>query len=386
MASVLPVPYRNVHDVDKLQRLLGAIFMIEADVDLADLLAHLVREACTLVGARYGALGVLNEARTSLAQFITYGLSDEEEAAMGNRPTGRGVLGLVIADPQALRLDDVSAHPLSCGVPEGHPPMTSFLGVPVRTKSAVYGNLYLTDKIDAIRFSDEDESLIEALALAAGVAIESQRLSERVRFLSVIDDRDRIARELHDRIIQRIYAVGLSLEEASRLAPREEVVASIDRGVGQLDIVINELRAAIHDLGIAPLPGGIRLSVSELVEELVPLLGPRPRVEFHGPVDTVVPPRLGDHVIAVLREALTNVSKHARAHEVTVRLSVGDGHVVLEVADDGVGLSGADLDDGHGLGLENMSERARRLGGRCRVEPADSRGTVVTWSVPLGTA
>jgi two-component system, NarL family, sensor histidine kinase DevS len=382
----LPVPYRNVRDVDKLQRLLGAIFMIEADVDLADLLTHLVQEACALVGARYGALGVLNEARTSLAQFITHGLSEDEEAALGNRPTGRGVLGLVIADPQPLRLDDVSQHPLSCGVPEGHPPMTSFLGVPVRTKSAVYGNLYLTDKVDAVRFSDEDESLVAALALAAGVAIEGQRLNERVRFLSVIDDRDRIARELHDRIIQRIYAVGLSLEEATRLAPRDEVIASIDRGVGQLDIVINELRAAIHDLGGAPLPGGIRLSVTDLVEELVPILGPRPRVEFRGPVDTVVPPRLGDHVIAVLREALTNVSKHARAHEVTVRLSVGDGHVVLEVADDGVGLGGAGLDDGHGMGLENMGERARRLGGRCRVEPAEPRGTVVTWTVPLGTA
>lgn len=378
------MPYRKVRDVDKLQRLLGAVLMIESDVDLADLLAHLVEEACSLVGARYGALGVLNESRTALAQFLTYGLSDAQEAAIGERPTGRGVLGVLISDAQALRLDDLSRHPLSVGMPANHPKMTSFLGVPVRTKTRVYGNLYLTNKLDADVFSDEDEALVEALAQAAAIAIEHSHLQDRVRLLSVVEDRDRIARELHDRIIQRIYAVGLNLAEATRLAMREEVVASIDKGVEQLDVVINELRATIYDMEGAPMPGGLRASVTELVEELVPMLGPRPSVDFEGPVDTTIPPRVADNVIAVLREALTNIAKHARARSASVRLAVEDHHVVVVVTDDGIGIS-PDRPEG-GLGLANLERRALRVGGTFTVEGVEPRGTRLTWRVPIGAA
>ncbi|HQU26823.1 MAG TPA: GAF domain-containing protein, partial [Acidimicrobiales bacterium] len=305
------VPYRNVRDIDRIQRLLGAVLMIEADVELSDLLAHLVEEACALAGAQYGALGVLNESRTSLAEFITCGLSEEKERAIGSRPTGRGVLGVVVADGENLRLDRIADHPLSVGFPEGHPAMSSFLGVPVRTPSTVYGNLYLTNKLDAERFSEDDEALVEALAQAAAIAIENNRLRERLRLMSVIEDRDRIARELHDRIIQRIYAIGLALQEASRFAIRDETKAAIARGVDQLDIVINELRATIHQLDHDPLPGGLRRNATELINELAPMLGSRPTLTFAGPIDTTIPLRVADHLLAVLREALTNVAKHA---------------------------------------------------------------------------
>lgn len=377
----LGVPYRKVRDVDKLQRLLGGVLMIEADVELSELLTHLVEEACSLVGAQYGALGVLNESRTALAEFITYGLSEEHELAIGARPTGRGVLGVVVADGETLRLDRIAEHPLSVGFPEGHPAMTSFLGVPVRTPSTVYGNLYLTNKLDAERFSDEDEALVEALAQAAAIAIENNRLRDRLRLLSVIEDRDRIARELHDRIIQRIFAIGLALQEASRYAVRDETRAAIARGVDQLDIVINELRATIHQLDADPLPGGLRRNATDLINELAPVLGPRPTLDFSGPIDTTVPPRVGDHLLAVLREALTNVAKHARAQHCAVELAVAEGTITLRVLDDGVGVDPAR--PAAGLGLANLAQRATILGGDFSIEALDPHGTCLTWRVPL---
>lgn len=167
------VPYTRVNDAEKLRRLMGAVLMITADVELADLLSHLVEEARSLVGARYAALGVLNETRTGLEQFITVGLSEADEVVIGERPTGRGVLGLLITEPEPLRLEHLEEHPSRYGFPPGHPPMTSFLGVPLRVRDDVYGNLYLTDKEGATAFTDEDEALAEALALAAGIAIEN---------------------------------------------------------------------------------------------------------------------------------------------------------------------------------------------------------------------
>ena len=204
-------------DPEKLRRLLAAVLVLTSDVELPELLRTSITEACSLVGARYGALGVLNEQHTNLEQFLTVGLDDYQERAIGARPTGRGVLGLLITDPEPLRLDRISEHADSYGFPPNHPPMTSFLGVPLKVRDVVFGNLYLTDKIGANHFTDEDEALAEALALATGVAIQNHRLYERVRELSVLDDRDRIARDLHDRVIQRIYAVGMSLAGAARL-------------------------------------------------------------------------------------------------------------------------------------------------------------------------
>ncbi len=184
VATIGSVPYRKVEDPAKLRRLMGAVLMLEADIELPVLLRHLVEEACSLVDARYGALGVLDEDRTGLEQFITVGLSDAEEKAIGARPAGRGVLGLLITSPETLRLADLSSHPDSYGFPDCHPPMTTFLGVPLRSRGEVFGNLYLTDKQGADDFNDEDAALAEALALAAGIAIENTRLHDRVRMLS----------------------------------------------------------------------------------------------------------------------------------------------------------------------------------------------------------
>jgi signal transduction histidine kinase len=361
---------------------MDAVLMIEADIELPVLLRHIVEEACSLVGARFGALGVLNQERSGLEQFLTVGLSEEDEAVIGARPTGRGVLGLIITEPSPLRLDELGAHPESYGFPAGHPPMKSFLGVPIRVRvgDGAYGNLYLTDKMGADTFSDEDEALAEALALAAGIAIENTRLNERVRMLSVLDDRERIGRDLHDRVVQRLFALGMGLQAAKRLPELDLVRERIDKAIDDVDATIEEIRTTIFELGDHSVGGGIRQGVLALANELTPSLGSRPEVSFSGPVDNAVPQQVADHLLAVVRESLTNAGKHAQATRFILKLSVGDD-LVLEVMDDGVGIDPSN--QGRGLGLRNLRNRAEKLGGTMEMQPGETGGTKIIWRVPL---
>jgi signal transduction histidine kinase len=379
--TIRVVPFRNINDPEKLRRLMDAVLMIEADIGLTELLCHLIEEACALVSARYGALGVLNEARTGLEQFLTVGLTEEEERAIGPRPTGRGVLGLVITHPEPLRLSDLGAHEDSYGFPPQHPPMKSFLGVPLRAKGEVFGNLYLTDKMGAGDFTDEDEALAEALALAAGVAIDNYRLHDRVRMISVLDDRERIGRDLHDKVVQRLFAVGMALQSATRIKEIDLVRQRIDKAIDDLDATMTEIRTTIFELGDSALPGGLRKGVVGLVDELSPTLRVRPEVRFLGPIDNAVPQTTADHLLAALREMLSNVSKHAQATHIVLILSVGDD-VVLEVVDNGVGIV-AHSAGGRRLGLVNLRRRAEQLGGTFELQPVDAGGTRAIWRVPL---
>jgi signal transduction histidine kinase len=377
----LVVPYTRVNDPEKLRRLMAAVLMITADVELPELLHDLVREARSLVGARYAALGVLNSTRTAVEEFLTTGLTEEEEARIGPRPTGRGVLGLLITEPVPLRIANLADHPERYGFPPNHPPMTTFLGVPIRIRGDVYGNLYLTDKEGGAVFTDEDEALAEAFALAAGIAIENHRLHDQVRVMSVLDDRDRIARDLHDRVIQRVYAVGMSLDGATRLSDLRQVTERIGWAIDELDTTITEIRSAIFELGEAAMPGGLRKSVLHLADTLTETLGVRPEVRFSGAVDNVVPQHIGDHVLAVVREGLTNAGKHAGARHYAVELDVTD-RLTLSVIDDGIGID-LPLEDSSGLGLVNLRERAKKLGGTFEIFPGPDAGTRLVWSVPL---
>jgi signal transduction histidine kinase len=376
------MPYTRVNDPEKLRRLLAAVLLIANDVELSHLLSILISEACSLVGARYGALGVLNEQRTGLQSFLTVGLDEEAESSIGARPTGRGVLGLLITDPRPMRLDRLSDHPDSYGFPPNHPPMSSFLGVPLRVRDEIFGNLYLTDKIGAERFTDEDEALAEALALATGIAIQNHRLQERVMALSVLDDRDRIARDLHDRVIQRIYAVGMSLAGAARLDDLPQVQDRVERAVDALDTTITDIRTAIFELGDSSIPGGLRDAVLHLTDELGPTLESRPEVRFVGPVDNLVPPHVADHLLAVIREALTNAAKYARATHLSVEISVMSDVVLVEIADNGEGFEvGPAASTGHGL--TNMRNRAEKLSGSFELISVKGEGTRLVWSVPV---
>jgi signal transduction histidine kinase len=349
------------------------------------MLRRIIEAAVALVDARFGALGVLDESRTRLAQFITVGVDAEAHAAIGSLPEGHGILGLLIVDAKPLRLPDLREHPDRFGFPDRHPPMRSFLGVPIRVRDEVFGNLYLTDKTSAEVFTDVDEELVVSLAAAAGVAIENTRLHARIQELALVADRERIARDLHDSIVQRLFATGLSLQGAAGLVRGDPDTAErrINAAVDDLDLAVKHIRSAIF--GLAPPPGrsvgGLRQRLLDLVSEAGGTLGFEPTVLFEGPVDALTPGPVAAELLATLREALSNVARHARASRVDVVLSVDGGELVLRVCDDGVGPPGANEPRGHGL--DNMATRADKVGGSFAIGPRSPRGTEITWRVPL---
>ena len=345
-------------------------------------LRRIVSSACELVDAQYAALGVLgpgtNVEQIRLIEFFTKGADEETIRRIGHYPTGRGILGVLIREPQPLRLRDLGSHPQSFGFPPGHPPMRSFLGVPVRIQDRVFGNLYLTEKRGGGDFTAKDEEIAVALAAAAGGAIENARLQERVRQLAVLEDRERMARDLHDTIIQRLFATGLGLQALTHLAA-PEVADRIQQAVDDLDATIREVRGVIFALEAHQQEEqSLRVQVLGLATEMTAVLGFAPRVHFDGPVDAVVNEALASDLLAVLREALSNVAHHAGAASADIYLLAGS-EIILRVEDDGHGPG--PVREG-GRGLKNLQARALAYGGSFALAPKEWRGSLAEWRVP----
>jgi len=503
--------------------LLDAVIAMSSDLDLHSVLDRIILSACELTGARYGAVGIIGTDGT-LVDFITRGIDDETAALIGDRPRGRGILGVLINHPEPLRLADLADDPRSFGLPPNHPPMRSFLGVPVRIRGAIFGNLYLTEKAGDEQFTRQDEVLVEALATAAGYVIENARaygLSElrrqwleasaeltdvlqppidyRValtRFaditrgltraravafvtrgesgpiaalcaspddellvseaatalldegssrlnrmmdcnvrgltgisvpvpahlagrgalvvfqdesapilpeerelvasfaeqaalaldraqaiddradLAVISDRERIARDLHDVVIQRLFATGLQLQGVALRHP--EVAANLEAAVDALDQTVKDIRGTIFELQHRR-SDSLRAEVRDIVREYVGVLGFTPTVRTHGPVDTGVPDAVRDHLLSVLREAVSNLSRHAMADAAEIELVVTPSELRLQVSDDGVGPK----EDAVESGLRNARRRAAELGGSFELNSREPRGTSFVWRVPL---
>jgi signal transduction histidine kinase len=359
---------------------LDAVLTIGSDLDLPAMLRRIIQSAVELVDATYGALGVLDESGTRLAQFITVGLDDETYRAIGDLPEGHGILGLLIVDAKPLRLPDLTEHPDSYGFPPNHPPMRSFLGVPVRVRDVVFGNLYLTDKRSAEVFTDVDEELVVGLAAAAGVAIENARLHTRLHELALVEDRERIARDLHDTVIQRLFATGMSLQGTVHLVTNDPTAASerIEAAVDELDLTVKHIRTAIFGLEETRARGGdARNRILALANEAAGPLGFEPRVMLDGPIDSAVDQGVVTDLLATLREALSNAARHAHASKVDISVVVTDGDVRLTVTDDGIGPP--DVTTPRGKGLANMAARAARLNGSLEVRAGEDGGTVLEW-------
>jgi signal transduction histidine kinase len=260
--------------------------------------------------------------------------------------------------------------------------MRSFLGVPIRVRDDVFGNLYLTDKSSAEVFTDVDQELVEGLAAAAGVGIENARLLSKVHELALVEDRERIARDLHDTVIQRLFATGMSLQSAVRLVTSDPVgaIGRIGGAVDDLDATIKQIRTAIFDLERSrATQESLRTRILAVAHEAAAALGFDPRVVFDGPIDTVVDPQAGAELLCTIREALSNVARHARATRVDVEIVVDDD-LHLTVTDDGIGPPTGERPAGNGL--RNMGDRAAMLGGTLRLQVAVGGGTVVAWTVP----
>lgn len=366
-----------------MRRLLDAVLIIGSELELASMLRRIVESAVDLADAKYGALGVLDASGERLSEFIAVGLDDDTHRAIGDQPEGHGILGLLILDAKPLRLPDLTEHPDSYGFPPNHPPMHSFLGVPIRVRDRVFGNLYLTDKKSGDAFTDVDEELVVGLASAAGVAIDNARLHARDHDLALSEDRDRIARDLHDSVIQRLFATGLSLQGALSIVRTDLPTATerISTAIDDLDVTVKQIRTTIfglerHQAGEV----GLRSEVLAIVRDAAGPLGLEPRVLLDGPLDTGVDEQVGEALLATLREALSNVARHAKASHVEVEVVVGD-EVVVRVVDDGVGPGEACR--AGGKGVTNMTARADLLDGTLQIRPGQFAGTVLEWRVPI---
>jgi signal transduction histidine kinase len=529
---------------ERLRALLDAVVGIGTDLDLHSTLERIVAAACQLAAARYGALGVIGDDRR-LVEFITDGISPQVHAQIGDLPTGRGVLGLLIEDPRPVRMPDITRHPQSYGFPANHPPMHSFLGVPIRVRDMVFGNLYLAEKRGAAEFTEDDEQMMVALAAAAGAAIDNARLyavarrrhewlsaaaeitevllgrvdrtealrlvarrarevadaelvlvllhdeetasltvevvdaglddssaglvgtslpvaetvfaaavndrvdvmlehvgkaapwgrpvangpamvvpllaaatlhgllvvayrggerrdsatdlamitafagqaalaMERARaqeereLYAVLEDRERIARDLHDVVIQRLFATGLQLQTTATMAARPDVASRVNAAVDQLDTTIRDIRSAIFELR-SPMSAALRTELRGIIDAATDPLGFRPDLETAGPIDSVASEQIRADVLAVVREALSNVVRHAAASKVRVLVRTEGGVLTISVADNGVGADEARPRSG----LANMRQRALARGGSFEVQPTQPTGTTIVWTVPV---
>lgn len=370
----------------QLQALNEAGLSLSAELDSSAVLQKIVDLARAVAAARYAALGIFDE-NGEVTRFLTSGITAEERARIGPLPRGRGLLGLLQDEQRPIRVAEMAQHPASVGFPPHHPPMRSFLGVPILWRGTSVGNLYLTEKVGAKEFSEEDEAALMTLAAQAAIAIENARLYEQVGRISVLEERHRIGMDLHDGAMQSLYGVGLMIEDVG-----ERLAASPDAAQEQLGRAIDRLNSTIQDLrgyvvGLRPIHGSDR-PLSESLPTLASQVGAHALLEIEVDVDPRVDAELDlprrEALFYIAADALGNVARHSGARSVRLAARREDDQVVLSVDDDGVGFDATAASAG--LGLRNIRERALRLGGELRIETAPGRGTRVRMVLPVGSA
>jgi signal transduction histidine kinase len=369
-------------DSTAFRALSDVVLAIAAEHEVEPVLQRLVHSARELGGARYAALGI-PDGEGGFASFITSGMSDELIASMGPLPRTHGMLGAMLDSAEPHLTEDITADPRFRGWwPSAHPMMRSFLGVPIVARGEVIGALYLTEKDGGGTFSLADQRLIVLLAAHAAIAIENARLHERSRELSIVEERNRLARELHDSVTQRLFGVALAAESASTLLARDpDAAASELRRVSELARgAMEELRAVVFELR----PGSLEAEgLATVLRKHVDVLRRVSGVSIALKVRDVprLAPEQATQVLRIAQEALGNALRHAGAAHIKVGLERQDCTLVLKVIDDGVGFDPSAARSRR-LGLTSMSERAEELGGTLLVESVVGAGTMVRLEVP----
>ena len=364
--------------VDAATRAVASVLSVD------EVLQVIVDQVRPLVGAQFAALGIV-DGRGVIERFITSGLSDEARALIGPLPRGHGFLGLIIRENGSFRIPDINRDPRRYGFPPHHPPMTSFLGVPVNVKGRSVGNLYLTNKQGAVEFTANDQGLVETFARHAAIAIENARLHDQIHRLAIVDERERIGKDLHDGIIQSIYAVGLSLEDVPELIAEDpdEVVVRVERAIDTLHVTIRDIRNFI--LGLRPeLLGGTTLlgGLAALVEDF----RHNSIVDVELAVGDVLrepPEGVTSHLLGIVNEALSNIARHSGATRAWIDVIGDDRGLTVVVRDNGRGF---DLDAGAALGhqgLRNMRSRATDIGAIMDISSTQEQGTEIRVAIDL---
>jgi signal transduction histidine kinase len=362
-----------------LKAVSDAVLAVAAELSVEEVLQRLVEAARELAGARYAALG-LPDGAGGFRSFLTSGMSDELVASLGPLPRQHGVLGAMLESREPHRTRDLRGHPRFRGWwPRGHPDMRSFLGVPIVAPAGVIGAFYLTEKLGGVDFGAEDEELIELLAAHAAIAIENARLYEMSRELTVAEERNRLALELHDAISQRLFGLVLEAEAAAMLLEREPPAARerVVRLRGLAQEALEELRSLVFELRPPDLE---RDGLCGALRKRVELLGQlhRQRIDLELDDDLRGDPVRDADVLRIAQEAVQNAIRHGEAGRIVVRLRRDGEGLLLEVEDDGVGFDPEAPElRSRRLGLTSMEERARRVGGRLELRSAAGRGALV---------
>jgi signal transduction histidine kinase len=358
-----------------LKAVSDAVLAVAAELSVDDVLQRLVDSARELAGSRYAALG-LPDGDGGFRRFLTSGMSERLIASLGPLPRQHGVLGAMLETRSPYRTGDIHDHPRFRGWwPDGHPDMRSFLGVPIATPEGVIGAFYLTEKIEAPDFSDEDVELIELLAAHAAIAITNARLYEQTRELSIVAERNRLALDLHDAVSQKLFGLVLTAEAAGTLLERDPAAArdQVAKLKTQAQEALEELRSLVFELRPPELE---RDGLAGALRKHVELLGRLEQREIDLDLDGELPtdPARDGEILRIAQEAIQNALRHARAQSIAVRLSAG----LLEVEDDGVGFDPrAPATRSRRLGLTSMEERARRIGATLDIRSTPGAGTIV---------
>jgi signal transduction histidine kinase len=379
-----------------MSELSEAVLAVTQHLDTSTVLRTILRTARDLVGAEYAALGVPDGAG-SFARFLVEGISDEQWKAIGPLPRQHGMLGVMMQDPHPQRLTDIMADARFSWWPSAHPRLRGFLGVPIRDGDVILGALFMgnTEPVgDGGDFSEDDEALLKILAAHAAIALTHARLYERERELAITTERARLARELHDAVAQKLFALRLTAQAASSLVESDperareqlaQVGALATEAAEELSTAVGELRTP--DLAGDGLAEALRKQVAVIDRARSAHGGPR--VRFTCCPTQTLPPTHDQVVLRVAQEALHNALKHAGASRIDVSLhavATGPdrlvGGVRLLVRDDGKGFDPQAA--GRGLGLVSMRERADSVGGRLRVQTEQGKGTVIELEVPGG--
>ena len=374
------------YTAEDIRALVEAGIALTSELSLDGILQKLVDVARQQVGARYAAISVLDE-RGEIDEFVTSGITEEQRAQIGHIPYGRGLLGVLLHEGTSLRLADIATDPRSGGFPPHHPPMKSLLGVPVVSRGAIIGNLYLTDKQQGEAFDEREEEIVRLLATQAAAAIETSRLREQLESLARLHERERIAMDLHDGVIQTVYAVALHLEDAADRVSQSpgEVRPVLDQSINNLHQVIKDIRSYIFDL---------RAQVSQVddlpraIRELAETLRVNTLIDVRMEIDHRVSERL-EHdqalgLFHIAQEALNNVSKHSQATAVSITLAAVKGAVGLQVEDNGAGFQTGKASGGaERHGLRNIRDRARGMGAKLSIDSKPGGGTRVRVELPV---
>lgn len=368
-----------VMDVTRLSALSDAVMDVAKGEDLKTSLNRLIQNAVLITDCTYGALGSIT-ADGTLEDFTFVGMSDETADEIDTFPEGKGLLGHLLAVPEPLRVSVISEHPSSVGFPKGHPLMSGFLGVPIRIRDELYGSIYLTQKRNGKSFTEEDEKLVVVLASAAGVAIDSYRGHIAQNQVVVLAERERIARDLHDLVIQRLFASGISLHSIeSEPSLSIEVQGKIQSVLDNLDSTVQQIRTTIFALLDEHPIADLRTLIMSEVASLSATAGFQISYSFLGPIDTVIGEDLSSQVIPVIRELITNAIRHADANAIDLIVLANQTYCEIRVVDDGKGYIPGERKSG----LLNLERRALARGGEFEILGNTVSGTRTMWRVSL---